>query len=371
MTWRNHHYEVGWVQSGLERTTPPPGAILVSCDGQSAEALARARLDRLFGNLELEAERRASAFQLLRDYHYSIPSPGACVFRSGGREKSWTLTWSTPPGDLVETAAKSMFGRRAEFGVARWGRNAWWIGAPRMSGDEDWKKLYAAIDTNLAEIRSAQVVVIDLRGNGGGNSDYGDRLARRLFGDPLVNAHQLVWGDLVLKAGPLSRQWATEGLAQAAGNPEWLASIKPVADKLAAAPPGSKVVIDNGGNAPAPAARVPSPMKARVVVLVDHACFSACLDTLDVLTRLPGVQLAGVETGADTIFMDGMRAPLPSGKATITFGIKAWVQRKRGSNLPYRPAPALRYTGPLSDEAALRAWLAAKLKVRGANPQNQ
>ena len=96
------------------------------------------------------------------------------------------------------------------------------------------------------------------------------------------------------------------------------------------------------------------------------ACFSACLDTLDVFTRLPGVKLAGVETGADTIFMDGMGAPLPSGRATLGFGIKAWAQRVRGSNVPYKPEAGLQYDGSLADEAGLKTWLAGKLGVEGS-----
>jgi hypothetical protein len=364
MTWRNGRYEVGWVQPGLEARTPPIGAVLVSCDGRPAEALAQERLDRLFGNMKMEAQRSALAFQLLRDYHYPVPAPAECVFRTPEGEKSWKLAWSTPTDDLVNTAAAELFAPRARFGVSRWGDNAWWIGAPTMMGEENWKALYTAIDANLAAIRRAEVVVIDLRGNRGGNSDYGDRLAHQLFGDSVANASAVAWGDLVFKDGPLSRKWAADGVAQSKDSPEWLASIKPISDKLDAAPLGSKVLIP-AGELPARVEQPPSPMKGRVVVVIDHACFSACLDTLDVFTRLPGVELAGVETGADTIFMDGVRAPLPSGKASLSFGIKAWVQRQRGSNIPYRPDPSLTYTGSLADETALKRWLAVKLGVTG------
>jgi hypothetical protein len=309
MTWRDGRYEVGWVEPGMETVAPPVGAVLVSCDGVAAEALAQARLDRLYGNLKLEAERSASAFQLLRDYHNPIPTPAACSFRGAAGEQTWKLSWSTPPGETVDTAAKALFASRAQFGVDRWGANAWWIGAPTMTGEADWKALYAAIDANLAAIRSAGVVVIDLRGNGGGNSAYGDGLARRLFGDPVVDSHAVVWGDLVFKVGPLSRRWATD------------AGDKSIAEKLDAAPLGSAVVIKATdavaahGDRPPP----PSPMKGRVVVLVDHACFSACLDTLDIFTRLPGVTLAGVETGADTISWTGCgRLCHPAGRRSAS-----------------------------------------------------
>ena len=366
MAWRNNRYEVGWVQPGQEAAAPPVGAVLVSCDGQPAEALAQARLDRLFGDMTQEAQRSAIAFQLLRDYHYPVPTPAACSFRTAAGEKTWTLTWSTPAGETVDTAAKALFAPRARFGVDRWGKDAWWIGAPTMTGEDNWKALYAAVDANLAALRSAPVVVIDLRGNGGGNSAFGDRLARKLFGDTVVDAHEVVWGDLVFQSGPLSRKWAADAVVAAKDNPDWLAEMKPEAEKLAAAPLGSKVLIPADATPPAPKAAPQSPMKGKVVVLVDHACFSACLDTLDVFTRLPGVKLAGVETGADTIFMDGMGAPLPSGRATLGFGIKAWAQRVRGSNVPYKPEAGLQYDGSLADEAGLKTWLAGKLGVEGS-----
>jgi hypothetical protein len=354
MTWRHGGYQVGWVQPGMEAALPTLGAALVSCDGKSAEAVAEVRLDRMFGNLNLEAGRAAAAFQLLRDYRFPVGTPAACTFRTAAGEKTWKLAWSTPAGEVVDAAFNQLAPSRAQFGVGRWGPNGWWIGAPTMTGDDDWRALYAAIATNLDSIRASDVVVVDLRGNGGGSSEYGERLARQLFGDAVVNARDVVWGDLAFKDGPLSRQWA-----KGAGE-------KAIADKLEAAPMGSKVVIKTGGQRPPGGGSPPSPLRGRLVVLVDHACFSACLDTLDVFTRLPGVKLAGVETDADTIFMDGMRTDLPSGRATLAFGIKAWVQRARASNVPYEPDPALRYPGNLSDEAALKAWLASKLGVHGA-----
>ena len=367
MAWRNGNYEVGWVQAGMEATMPPIGAALVSCDGKPAETLAQERLDRLFGNLRLEATRSESAALLLEDFsQYPITRPKTCSFRVAGRVKNWTLTWSVPTGEVVRESIRATSAPRAKFGVDRWGENAWWIGAPTMTDDENWKAIYAAVETNLGAIRSADAVVIDLRGNGGGNSAFGDKLARKLFGDPIVDANAVAWGDLVFKAGPLSRKWAADALTRALDKDDrdWLAEMKPASEQLDAAPLGSMVLV-KADPPPKPTLSSTNPVRGKVIVLVDYACFSACLDTLDVFTRLPGVKLAGVETGADTIFMDGMRTPLPSGKATLTFGIKAWVQRERGSNVSFKPDPSLRYTGSLADEAALTRWLADALGVKG------
>jgi hypothetical protein len=221
------------------------------------------------------------------------------------------------------------------------------------------------VEAHLEAIRAADVTVIDLRGNGGGNSGLGVGLAVRLYGEPMVDAHALPWGELVFKDGPLSRKWAA-GFVELARNqaPDDLPESSAILAALERAPLGSKVVIPPSPPKPA-ALHVVNPIHGRVVLLVDHACVSACLDTLDLFTRLPGVQLAGVTTGADTIFMDTMQAPLPSGQAQLRFGIKSWSQRVRGSNVPYEPDPALRYTGDLADEIGLKHWLADKLGVTG------
>ena len=360
---RNGAYVVGWADPSAE-DVPPIGATLVGCGGQSTETLVKARLDRVFGNMNMEAERSAFAFQLLRDYHYPVESPKTCTFRSGGQDKTWKLRWSTPAAASVDAAWKATASPRAKFGVSRWGENAWWIGVPSMSGDEEWKALYAEIEKNLGSIRTADALVIDLRGNGGGNSDYGVRLAHLLYGDEVADEHGVTWGDLVFKDGPLSRQWASEQVSRAKDDPDRLALMEKTVEELEAAPLGSKVVIGTTIKQHRQARHPQNPMKGHVTVLIDRACFSACLDTLDVFTRLPGVKLAGVETGGDTIFMDAMRAPLPSGKATMSFGIKAWAQRVRGSNVTYKPDAALRYSGSMADELGLRRWLGSKLKVR-------
>src|SRR5579862_2145545 len=128
MTWRHGHYEVGWVQPGLEAAVPPVGAALSSCDGKSAQAVAEVRLDRMFGNLNLEAGRSAVAFQLLRDYRFPVGTPAACTFRTATGEKTWKLAWSTPTGEIVDTAFDRLEPSSAKFGVGRWGSNGWWIG---------------------------------------------------------------------------------------------------------------------------------------------------------------------------------------------------------------------------------------------------
>ena len=100
-----------------------------------------------------------------------------------------------------------------------------------------------------------------------------------------------------------------------------------------------------------------NPVAGKVVVLVDGGCSGGCLDTLDLLTRLPNVRLAGSTTAEDSIFIEPTVMRLPSNYAELSYGHKAWTTRTRGNDAPYVPAQGLAYTGNPTDETAVRAWV--------------
>ena len=102
----------------------------------------------------------------------------------------------------------------------------------------------------------------------------------------------------------------------------------------------------------------PNPVAGPVIVLVDAGCTSGCLDTLDLLTRLPNVRLAGSVTAEDSIFVEPTVLRLPSNYADLSYGHKAWMTRERGNDAPFTPAQGLTYTGNPTDETAVRAWVA-------------
>ena len=112
--------------------------------------------------------------------------------------------------------------------------------------------------------------------------------------------------------------------------------------------PGRPSVADTGAA---------NPVQGQVVVLVDGGCTNGCLDTLDLLTRLPNVQLAGSATAVDSIFIEPTVLRLPSNYADLSYGHKAWTSRPRANNQPYTPAQGLVYTGNPVDETAVRAWV--------------
>jgi hypothetical protein len=111
------------------------------------------------------------------------------------------------------------------------------------------------------------------------------------------------------------------------------------------------------GRAAVPDTGLANPVTGPVIVLVDAGCSGGCLDTLDLLSRLPNVRIAGSTTATDTIFIEPTTLRLPSNYADLSYGHKAWTTRQRGNNAPYAPAGALAYAGDPTDEAAVRTWV--------------
>ena len=97
-------------------------------------------------------------------------------------------------------------------------------------------------------------------------------------------------------------------------------------------------------------------MAGRVYVLTDSVCASACLDAVDLWKAMGAIQI-GRETSADTVYMDVRSTDLPSGVTRLVLPMKVWRGRSRGNNEPQRPAHV--FDGDMSDDQALRAWVAS------------
>ncbi|RZM19462.1 MAG: hypothetical protein EOP67_57510, partial [Sphingomonas sp.] len=159
--------------------------------------------------------------------------------------------------------------------------------------------LIAGMKADAAGLAAAPRIVLDLRGNNGGSSDWSRQIAT------------ILWGAAAIRALP------SDGEAV-----DW---------------------------------RV-SPPKGRVYVLTDLGCASACLDAVDLWTALGAVQI-GQETGADSLYMDIRRVTLPSGFAQAIVPMKVYRGRKRGTNVS--AVPVHRYTGDMRDTPALQRWVAS------------
>ena len=353
---------------------PPVGARIVSCDGKSLARLRETTVFPFTMNPQLARDRRAAHTRLFLDRGNAFaPPPRRCIFEHDGERTRITLNWRDIPGDEYwERYNTETSGAGATFGVTTLADGVTWIGVPTF-GNESGEQLRALINevtANAEAIRSGRAVIIDVRGNGGGNSEWGVELARALWGAEVVAAipddtpgGATDWRvsqrnldyingfapQLIEQFGQDSQvaNWVREvqeGFtgALARGEPMW--RQREESDSVPVPPGGGYTLRRPEG---------PSPMPARVYVLSNGTCGSACLDFADVVFHIPGTQLIGMDTSGDGLLMEVRDEVLPSGLSRIVLPLKVYRGRSRGALEAYRADVS--YDGVWTDEA-VRAW---------------
>jgi hypothetical protein len=356
-------------------TLPAPGAQLLSCDGVPADEYARRRLGVFRGTWDVASQRlRTTPFLLVDDGNPFLPPARQCVVRENGRERTITLRWlpvsTTALQDRLRDAAPT---GSAGFDVRRVG-DGWWIGIQSLGG-----AVNAVLDTvtaRIAEIRAAPWVVVDVRGNGGGNSEWANRLAIQLVGQNRTAA-----------AGRLAQREFTSTLC----GTSWRASadveetlqgyIRDMGPRLGEGAISQwrreldsvRVARQEGRElAPAPRACAPSAqsdaastlpaplMKGRLVLLTDHACFSSCL-MLAALFRAVGALHVGEGTDFSTRYMEVRSFPLPSGLGSFA------TLQKAGFGMPMQLGPfepEVPFPGRIDDTKGIEVWIQRILAAR-------
>jgi GNAT superfamily N-acetyltransferase len=346
----------------------PVGAQLLSCDGRNAEEVALNRIGSRVGRWKLAAQRQLFGAMTFIDTGNPYVHPTKrCHFRHAGKAIDVSLQWRPPEVNLYE---RYVFGtsQRADVSWQHLEDGTQWFTIPSFDGNPDsptgnkLTNLVSYIDTHASEIRAAPAIVFDLRGNGGGSSDWSHQIAVRLWGMGAIVSHPeppmtISWrassDNLAAirgafaersRGGNLSAEataWYRDTIAGlekavAAGDALWVIRPSP-------AQPQGKIE-------DLPSYRVNGP----VYVVTDATCMSACLDAVDLWTRLGAIPI-GRETGADTLYMEVRQVRLPAGLGAVSVPMKFYSGRVRGNNEPV--VPRHRFEGDLADTMALQKWI--------------
>ena len=369
--WRDGKYVVTYVKPGL-RGAPPVGAVVTECNLVPIEEYARGKLDRWEGNLDTEAGRVTSAPYLLwnRNNPFASGLPSLCSFQEGRRrpreyeirpqpvdlaslEAAYRATVYMPPATPL--SIETVNGRP-------------WLNVHSFDDSAGWDAFNTAVEGQLAALRGPQGLVIDLRAASGSSVTSSTRrgygLANRIWTPEFTISRQPAAGAITYRATQGNRDWYAATLGRMEADPRFVAEAAPVIEQTReivaafdAAIAAGQTTFTLTGPTVATDSGVANPVQGPVVVLVDAGCSGGCLDTLDLLTKLPNVRIAGSTTATDTIFIDPTVDRLPSNYAQLSYGHKAWTARERGNNQPYSPVGALAYTGNPADETAVRTWV--------------
>jgi hypothetical protein len=341
----------------------PRGAELVACDGTAAEQLIRERLDPYYWNADIPHERWNSLAKLFQ--FEPIDTAGrmaGCTFRSDGVAQSIELRWANAPRETVTRYVQDMQPPSPALGLQR-REGIWFVSLPSFNYfGPSTAGIAALIDemtSRAAELR-AGTVVFDVRGNGGGNSAWAERVAAAFWGERAVQhvVDSFDWTvdwrvspDNIAHLNSVVARNERDGLAEAARS--WAQAR----DALVAAQKRNQSLVRV---AEPPKATGPAPdslVTGRVFLLTDNACASACLDFTDVVRRLPHVTHIGLPTSADAVYIDNTESILPSGLAVLSYSLKVYRNRVRANNEWYEPA--VRWPGGAMSDEAITTWIRA------------
>jgi len=367
--WRDGKYVVTYIKPGT-RGTPPLGAALVDCFGETAEDLAKKKLDGWEADLTSEAGRVQSAPFLLwnRNNPFTGGVPAQCNFSVNGR-RARQFTLNPLPANVADLEAAyraTVYVPTTPLAIEQVNGRPW-VHVHSFADSAGWDAFNAAITAQLASLQGPAGFVLDLRGAKGQSytsTARGYGLANRIWTPEFTVSRQPAAGEITYRATPANRQWYADTLGRMQADPRFVQESAPVIEETAAIVAAFDAAIASGqqtftlaGRAATPDTGAANPVQGPVVVLVDSGCAAGCLDTLDLLTRLPNVRIAGSTTATDSIFIEPTVLRLPSNYSDLSYGHKAWTSRQRANNTPFTPAQGLVYTGNPVDETAVRTWV--------------
>lgn len=290
-----------------------------------------------------------------------IPRPRSCTI--GGRDV--VLDWQPVAASrfAADRRAATVFNDRVAA-VAPFGADGAWVRmgffAPQTQAEgQAFKRLIA----EAPALRDKSVIVLDVRGNGGGSYEWFMGFLRALYGEDYANLHarsRLGIAHVYRTTPEILAYFRSDRAAEidALVPPVDGTPFDPDYAKYQRALESGEMVFVTPKNAravPLPAGSLVNPVKARVLLLTDYNCASACIVFVDELKRFPGVEQIGVETGIDSRTGTGFGAPLPSGNGVIEVPVVTRDGRERGDNIPHRPDRV--FAGNITDTAAVQAWI--------------
>lgn len=333
-------------------TSPAPaGSTIEQCDGRPMAAFIRDRL-LYSGFRPREAghwwARTPRVFVASPDLSRALPR--SCTFRRpDGRTIVRHLAWSAAPANVDRLLRNASDGERTPIGLSEARPGIFLVGMPDFNPDAEgvkaWRTLYKALTARRLELRRAKAVVLDLRYNNGGSSEWSRDAARLVWGRDAVDARMERYNRNVgiwWRASPSNITYMADMEDRIRRNGQ-----KAVADEMhtvaigmkAAAAKRQDFYAEAQGKPEYPPNRPLPPIDfvTPVYVITPGRCASACLDALDTFKRFTNVKLIGAPTSADSTYMEVRVAPLPSGQGSAIIPVKMWVGRPRAAGEVYRP----------------------------------
>lgn len=353
-----------FIRSGDEATAEIDGQELLGCDGRTLDDWMQERIFDFAGNPDLAADwaQRAPRLMMERGNPF-VARPETCRIANGTRIETVELNWQEIDGntwwDISDRLSQP---EPAPWALYEFAPNAFWIGTPTFgpTGEalETMHALIAELSERAEELRSADMLVFDVRSNNGGASSWGDAMVEAVWGADYASYREPTSSngvDYRISADNIDHAQFIIDYTVEQNMTDAEAYFRDVLAGMLAADEAGEDYHRERREAREPSPEAANPVSAQVYFLTDSACGSACLDFADRMYALDGVTHIGSETYADSAYMELRTLELPSGYASLGLPIKVYRGRPRASGETYTPAIA--YNGTDWSTQALQAWV--------------
>jgi hypothetical protein len=328
----------------------PAGAQIISCDSVAVPTLVRRNVFGFQDGVKVPGEFWSLARRLfVDDGNPFVTLPKICQFRINGKRVTRTLNWTATPEYYQSWRDGSANGDRLPIGMSERAPGLYWFAMPDFQPDEAgtaaYKKMYADLLASRPKLITARAIILDLRFNQGGSSNWSKMLAENLWGKARVEralktyfAKTQTWWRPT--AGNLTAIKEFVPLLEQQADAESVALIKqfiPIFEAAIARGDPFLVEPDVPETAAGRGEIEPAMLRTPVYVIVPGQCASACLDAVDYFKRFPQTRLIGAPSSADSTYMEVRSEALPSAMAQAIIPMKMYVNRPRGNGVFYSP----------------------------------
>jgi hypothetical protein len=243
---------------------------------------------RFRGRWNLGSQRETHSWRLFLDAgNPYVVLPNRCVFTDGRTQQTYDLSYRPMSKELFQQeSGKASAAYRGPTEVRQFGANGVWISMGSFSGDTSTQQgkaisaLVRGLEKDQARLGQAAAIVLDVRGNGGGSSTWGDKIASLVWGKKTADAAKpqsagIDWRPSKANIAAIEDYARTPGIgfftrmfigqvvtgmkaALAAGQPLWREKAPPRVDSAARA-----------------AVRQAGLARRKVYILTDGGCASA------------------------------------------------------------------------------------------------
>lgn len=358
--------------------TPQVGEQVLSCDGRPLDDLLADKVAPFVTRLtHLESTKSDLAWYLTHESPtFPLWEPlgvSRCTTRTAtGEIRHYGMAWQPLADKDSQALALALAQPRApRQGITQVRPDVHWVHASNFQPRS--RKAVARFEQMLDGIRQtgdAQAVVLDVRGNGGGNSMFGDRILLALLTDAILKEDEppqpqrprAYWRVSTIAQEALEKRQARFRETEGADSEAYQFTLQMASLMKDAASRGQDFVEQPRSDTSHPEFQQDAAQErarrfsGQLVLVTDAYCMSACLDFVSAALQIPGIVHVGSPTGTDTQYTDVGRMAL---SPTVMFGfpLKVWKNHGRQDKEGQPYVPQFVFDGNLADTAAVQAWV--------------